>query len=639
MTDPVTKYEESVEAYKTALSDFKKTFYSVKLFTFSKGQHEKTTQQIQRLFSGRKEAKKNRRKVYSLQSKDPKLIAAEKKFKDLEQDLKKQFHQINRILTFVALLKHFRNQYQPKSRICRLIDCIFLIIDCIPDWVTISLAALSLVLASNLFPLLSAGGPDVLGSAAVVIPGLLNLLSLDKILGGKESAASEQSTEQAKPAAPQWRRRWVSILSIIVGLILILTFLNKPTVATHFYCSGEMQINAAKSGEEAPFLFVKQFWNQDYWSCLQKGKGNIEIIGYDTSALITSESDLKRAIAFDPNYANAYLRLGWLYELRQDVEKAKDMYKFALQSPPKRAKEFQDGWFIARDRLAQLFLLEADTGGSGSLKPSQSESVALGFTDQSKKFISKEKDNEKKEDKSKQTKLANAASNILVGTLPVLQLWEKELESKSSPKNLSDSKKLETRSIWVELYTTLGWASILQGPGLYSEAEKYLNNALIDIDITPNPVVYCLNARLNEGEAEKLIHESINKRAASAVSASLAQEITSKIQELANQIDTLKKNDAGTQIKGSLYPIATSGKQIQTVEAELVRLKSQKKISDSELLDQLRKLEHLEISTKTLVLPWLWCKCSNEISTNQPDQNFWLNEAEQKKDKMCVKSR
>jgi len=189
------------------------------------------------------------------------------------------------------------------------------------DWLwgflTAVFIAVSLSFAANIAPRFWAGGPSTEGALTVIGPSLLSLLlgggALTQALRGRETL--EKILENSKVPKHLHQEMIAGVAFIFfVGMWGFNSSL--PEISTHFN----------KKGEEK----------------LEKDKG------FNPQELASAESDFKQAIAFNPNNGAAHYNLGWLYERRQDLDKAQTQYEIAMQN----------GSLIARIRLARLYIID-----------------------------------------------------------------------------------------------------------------------------------------------------------------------------------------------------------------------------------------------------------------------------------------
>jgi tetratricopeptide (TPR) repeat protein len=664
MTDPITQYEQAVQHYEAAQNDLKNIIFSKKSFLrrivlIKKKPDTNLVQQLQKLFEVREQAIKAQSAVPQDSQQDPRFVDTEQTFQRLEQNLDRQLRRTRRIKALAIKAEQLSQKQGLFEKL------LWQWLDCIPDWGTFLLLGISAVLTTNIVPLFVAGGPDLLGTGATVVQSFLSLLSLDKLVNG--NAASEASTSRKKKAVPSLRKRWINGALMIFLALLAWSYFYKASWADHFYCSSDLYSRDRLSQNQyqnsswpiprfSHLFFFRSLWDQGYRDCLQDSSADIQLDLKDIYLRPDSEPDLKRAIAFDPQYANALQRLGWLYELRQDMDKAKEFYRLALQSPPQRGcwnqpfkstetpspnpkpqpsvqptessspnpksqppvqkcqGKFQDGWFIARNRLATALLIEADTGGADSLKPKDNAKP---------KKEDEDKNKDKDKETTKQQKLADSAANILQGAFLVLN--SEEFQQSINGLNEAQKKKAEEKFRYVraDLNSTLGWARTLQGPGRYPEAGQIFLDVLAEQrrhNFTLPAPLYCSMARLNEASANVL-----NRRQPT-------------IELLTQKIESLQTNDkAISDDIGSLYPPRNSGKQIEAFEVTLNNLKDPAQGNAKSPPELLKELQRLEIGIRSRETAWLWCRCTTEINTSELYQDFWRNEAEQKKDKMCPK--
>jgi hypothetical protein len=330
------------------------------------------------------------------------------------------------------------------------------------DWLfnvgTFTCIAVSLGFASALFPPLWAGGSSTYGafwgSLSVIAPTLLGLLPLEKASQVKDSL--EQTLEQVK-LPRNYKEEIIFAMSAILCVVLGLAFFQKNIIANTFYKVGtEKMANGSKG-------------------------------------MASAESNLKVAIALNPNHSKAHFKLGWLYELRRDLDKSREQYKLSMKSHLIEDKSSEDqrineGFFSeedahlhARIRLASLilkenFLRELELQG-------QSAKVGQGKT------INQQEKSDQAKDFSLEKSPSTAAAILLQGL--------GEIQSASK----------DTQKSW---YTVLGWARLQQER--YQEAKEALDIAVSKLDeilekSNKDPDVgrsaYCVKAELLDIQSKK----------------------------------------------------------------------------------------------------------------------------------------
>jgi tetratricopeptide (TPR) repeat protein len=437
------------------------------------------------------------------------------------------------------------------------------------EWMALGCVFMSFSLLTHLGPLLWAGGPAEISALAVVGPGLLSLLSLEKLSRSKEALEKVGLSSGL-----------ICLTCVITSGCLGLAFFQKPQIATYFYCWSDLKIKKASS----PGIDWTEAFGSTFRSCWENPEATADIASTD-EGLIHAEPDLKIAIAFDPNYANARARLGWLYELRQDIDQAKVEYKLALQSKFKRNGKIQDGWLIARIRLSQLILVEAETGSGSPVtippqKPLKSDDPNQNTPPDDEK-PDNQQDNKNKEDTSKQIKLANTAALIM-------------MQSTSQAKILEGEQEQNRKRLWYDWNLVLGWTRLLQGRN--KDAEDNLK-IVIDAPQDPSPIAYCLLGRIQEAKLEE----------------SESQNSTTSKDKLGKRIKDLE--DQNSEPIDKFY---TSVRHLRN------------KLEGSR---QLSNLRNLDIQVSTIEAQSQWCTCKRTIQPS-PDNDRWVGEAMKKCSKL-----
>lgn len=261
---------------------------------------------------------------------------------------------------------------------------------------------------------------------------------MEKLVPNRESL--DKFLEKSK--VPDFLRQEVTLImaflpfSVMLGLTI-----TSPQIANCYYRSGcENTVeHCNQSRDEKP-----------------KDKSD-ESKGDSSLRQLTAASDFQRAIAFNPDHTQAHFELGWLYELRQDLDKAKDEYKAAMQT----------GSLLARTRLASIYL---------------------------------------RENKAEST---NAAVSILFGGLGEKKDLEAKLTGQQSTSRKEKIIAIESIKSW---HTNLAWARVQQGRSLEAEkeAEKAIEliepvvNASLPGDPPVGHVAYCVRAELRDKQAASL---------------------------------------------------------------------------------------------------------------------------------------
>ncbi|MCA1995313.1 MAG: tetratricopeptide repeat protein [Coleofasciculus sp. S288] len=187
------------------------------------------------------------------------------------------------------------------------------------DWLwsssTLICMTLSFSLLADIAPRFWAGGPTTLGAFAIIGSSVLNLIVGGGVLTQTGREAKEHLLEKLKIPKHWWKEFSLGVTFLLfIGLASV--HLHLPEIAVLYNERGKKQAEVDK--------------------------------GWNSKKLASAESNFKRAIAINPDYAEAHYNLGWLYERRQDLSDARTHYKIAMQG----------GLVSARVRLARLYLLD-----------------------------------------------------------------------------------------------------------------------------------------------------------------------------------------------------------------------------------------------------------------------------------------
>jgi hypothetical protein len=215
-----------------------------------------------------------------------------------------------------------------------------------------------IALLVDIVPRFWAGGPSIVGVLAVIGPAFMLWLfgkePLDRLL--KLGGFLENCLRKHKI----WRYLASEItffLSLSFFLIALYLYLNKlPDISKHYF-------NKAYPDE--------------------KKCATSQILRNVSSV----EANLLRALAFNPDNADAHFCLGWLYENRQDLDAAKKSYGLAYQNSSfddeKKSKElaYQNSSFMAGIRLAGIHMNEGKSSSinlaAGLLKKIEPEAKKM----------------------------------------------------------------------------------------------------------------------------------------------------------------------------------------------------------------------------------------------------------------------
>jgi hypothetical protein len=304
------------------------------------------------------------------------------------------------------------------------------------DWLwnllTLGFSAVSLGFAANLLPLALAGGSGTvsgfLGVLSAIAPTLLSILTLEKTAQIRESI--EKDLDKSK-VLTKGRQEFICLFSLLFMILMISIFLNKANIGNCFF-------------DQAETTFLNEDRDRN---------------------LASAESDLKLSIAFNPDNGSAHFLLGYIYELRRDIDDAEKQYKLAMQLPFKEKSESEESslqhkmaqshglqtrrdWILlARVRLSNLILLNNFLKSSKESKES----------DQSEEDM---KDKSKPKEKKLDDSIFASTAILLQGDREAKDTWD------------DDAKKS-----W---YTTLAWARFQQKR--YVEAQEKLDIAIKQLE-------------------------------------------------------------------------------------------------------------------------------------------------------------
>ncbi|NEO78313.1 tetratricopeptide repeat protein [Moorena sp. SIO4G3] len=193
------------------------------------------------------------------------------------------------------------------------------------DWVfngvTFAGWSVSLALLVNIASRFLSGGPDVVGTFAIIVPTLITLLKAKSDLTEEDQKDNDFSEALKK------------------GFEELLTRLKVPKFlhAETKFCS-----------TMALLLGLLGFWySLPSISAIYNQRG---LEHYRAGELSSAEADYQRAIALEPDNAKAHYNLGRLYEDWLQLKKSKQEYQLAVSANIPRAY----------NNLARLYILEKD---------------------------------------------------------------------------------------------------------------------------------------------------------------------------------------------------------------------------------------------------------------------------------------
>jgi Tetratricopeptide repeat len=208
------------------------------------------------------------------------------------------------------------------------------------EWLWNFLIGVCLVLILGIFvdfiPRFWAGGPSGLGAISIVAPVLLTWF-LGKDVSERvlwlQSRLDGILDKNKIPIAKPYRREVVVliILGLTIGVWCAQGF--KKQIADQYYCWATSQLLEDDNEQSS----------RKKCNISGGSKSNKQ-----SNLMAQAEGNLKRAIAFNPDHAEAHFELAFLYERRQELEEARKEYKLAMQS----------GSNLAGIQLAKLYLME-----------------------------------------------------------------------------------------------------------------------------------------------------------------------------------------------------------------------------------------------------------------------------------------
>jgi tetratricopeptide (TPR) repeat protein len=321
---------------------------------------------------------------------------------------------------------------------------------------------------------LLSGGLDAWGSSTVIIQSLAALL-----VGKSALTTSGQETVKQWLGQRGFPRQWWDEGSLLVSIGLFVSLLSfqslaLPEFAKFYKCFGDAASVAV-----------------DGWStCLPGGDRSpldnqplttTEII---TARLSSAENMYKRALSLNPDYADAHLALGRLYEALQDFKQAQDAYEKAVKG----------GKLEGYNALAQLALKQET--------PNYEKAVG---------WLSKgltETYHKKTDQRFLLYEMADTLTNLAVSTTAGAK---KGNSTDKGGKYLDDavfwvSRGLDSLQETPDVYwqyrlnRNLGWLLLRQG-----EHDRALDHLQIAIELSPNrPDAYCLWAQVNQQQLSQV---------------------------------------------------------------------------------------------------------------------------------------
>jgi hypothetical protein len=269
---------------------------------------------------------------------------------DLDKKLKQQADRIaktrglHKIQEFHQVKDHqwWWNPIHPSDRL-----------DWLWNFLSIAFIAGALAIAADVASKFLAGGPTVWGTAAVIVPGLIGLLLGKEVLNQISSSLENTRKHLSIP-----KRFWQEVILVLAVLFFWASWhisQSLPAYSDRFYQKGRdlalplkenkeiLDQESATSGSAAAKKTELNFLDH-ILLCLVD---SLDRTSASSKPEITkAESYLKTAAALNPDNSQANFALGFLYELRQDIDPAREQYKIATQNGSK----------LGRIRLAKLYL-------------------------------------------------------------------------------------------------------------------------------------------------------------------------------------------------------------------------------------------------------------------------------------------
>ena len=188
--------------------------------------------------------------------------------------------------------------------------------------------SITVSLLSNIASRLFTGGVDLGGALAVGIPAALSILTA---ILTTETILSESIKVRSKRSS---RKAANFLIAFLIMIVVILGYLLLPSWSTHY----------TKQGMQEHGIKKKKRWSYDF-------------ADNEVAKKSTAQTSYRRALAVNPNDAEAHFLLGVFYEDLNDIENALKEYRYAVQGafPP------------AYNNLARLYIKRKEYSIAASL--------------------------------------------------------------------------------------------------------------------------------------------------------------------------------------------------------------------------------------------------------------------------------
>jgi TPR repeat protein len=484
---------------------------------------------------------------------------------ELDERLEQQSHQIAQIKAYQEWKKVLKKQdvawwnFQAPVHLFDRLDWLW-------GLLTIGFLIVSLALAIDLVPRFWIAGPSVVGSLAVIGPVFLSWLfgkeSLEKAVQSKTSM--ERVLEKVKIPAI-YRQEFMLITSFFVFLLTFASYRQMHRIANMYYQEGWHQVKAAQYD------------------------------GLNSKEFINAESNFSIALAFDPDHKDARANLGWIYEMRQDFDKARNEYN----------KAAQNGSLYAHVRLARLKILMDKKRDSPSIAANLLRKIGTEVyrspvgadTSKNGSFLA-----EVMASVGRDKDILLRRLNSLLGFLNETNKQETDLQDKKDKKS------------WT---TILAWARLEQGMSLVEEAKAAINQLKIDEK----------KESLDADEKQEKL-DDINQKLSRADY--FYKESHKKLADAKERQEEITSQETENR-RGSPYPQPKYNPPATNTCIEAGLLEAQSEVLEvRSKISQESKERHKEKKNSQATPKDKWCKCQEESSQFDPDMDYWLSQAEEK---------
>jgi hypothetical protein len=289
--------------------------------------------------------------IYILSKKYPKIFQPLKTIKNFFARI---LNAIKIALSNISWLKKLKKLYIPLELLSFIVFEKF-------DWlwklVTVIVTSIALAILINITPKFWASGITPENIIGIIFPSLITILigkdTLGQITNGY--GVIEKNLKRFSIIPPLLRQEFALLSSILFLVFMIFCFNNLNNFSDCYYqrAISRMPGEVFESTKPTEPLCKALFFIS--------GTGNAE----SKKSASQAENDFRRATALNPDHERAYLYLGWLYELRQDIKNAEAAYSLAMQNNS----------LLARVRLASLHIpiSKNETGSNNLVKNDSSD--------------------------------------------------------------------------------------------------------------------------------------------------------------------------------------------------------------------------------------------------------------------------